>query len=327
MMNSPTFSIIVPVYNVEKYLSQCIESILAQTFSDFELLLIDDGSSDGSPRICDHFAQKDARVKVFHQENGGVSSARNFGIEIATGQYISFVDADDWIEPEYCQRVLEKIHDSDLLFFTAIHHFEDGSKTLCTPCEAYCTSRGEIEKEILALKRNVRKYNHFGFTWNKIFRRSIIIEHNIRFPLGLSIKEDEIFTEIYSRYITSLRVTSLCIYNYRVINYGLTKGKKTSGGFLQLAQLFEENIPFLTNNELISAQQCIVVHCRLRAATLSGFFDSLKQFGCTYSYQQKIQNKDFLGKVERCLFRFPLILSVLLFWGYRFYKKDDDRSF
>lgn len=103
--NMPQISIIVPVYNVEKYLSHCVESILAQTYADWELLLVDDGSPDGSGRLCDDYANKDSRIRVFHKENGGVSSARNLGLDNARGDWIIFVDSDDWIAKdtfEYC---------------------------------------------------------------------------------------------------------------------------------------------------------------------------------------------------------------------------------
>lgn len=98
---SPKISVIVPVYNVEQYLPKCIDSILAQTFTDFELLLIDDGSPDNSGAICDEYARKDPRIRVYHEENGGVSSARNLGIENAKGCWLSFIDADDWVEHNY----------------------------------------------------------------------------------------------------------------------------------------------------------------------------------------------------------------------------------
>ena len=98
MNENPKITVIVPVYNTEKYLRRCVDSILAQTFTDFELLLIDDGSTDGSGAICDEYAKKDSRVRVFHKEIGGVSSARNLGLDKAYGEWISFVDSDDWID-------------------------------------------------------------------------------------------------------------------------------------------------------------------------------------------------------------------------------------
>ena len=105
----PKVSIIVPVYNTEEYLSECIESILDQSFTDFELLLINDGSIDKSGKICDEYAKKDSRIVVIHKENGGVSSARNKGIEIAQGEWISFIDADDWITPLYLSDLIRKL--------------------------------------------------------------------------------------------------------------------------------------------------------------------------------------------------------------------------
>ena len=103
----PKISVIVPVYNVEKYLHRCVDSILAQTFTDFELLLINDGSKDSSGVICDEYAAKDSRVLVFHKENGGVSSARNMGLDNAKGEWISFVDSDDWVEKEYLETLYQ----------------------------------------------------------------------------------------------------------------------------------------------------------------------------------------------------------------------------
>ncbi len=108
MVNIPKISVIIPVYNTEKYLRRCIDSVLAQTYQDFELLLIDDGSKDSSGAICDEYAEKDTRVKVFHKENGGVSSSRNVGLEHARGEWITFVDADDWIAYDMLRQMLER---------------------------------------------------------------------------------------------------------------------------------------------------------------------------------------------------------------------------
>lgn len=112
----PKISIIVPVYNVEKYLEKCVRSILAQTFTDFELILVDDGSPDSSGAMCDQFAKQDERVKVIHKENGGLSDARNAGIEIATGEYLGFIDSDDYIADDMYELLYTNIvkEDADL---------------------------------------------------------------------------------------------------------------------------------------------------------------------------------------------------------------------
>lgn len=115
-MDNPIISVIVPVYNVEEYLSRCIDSILAQTFTDFELLLINDGSTDNSGRICDEYIKNDSRIKVFHTKNFGVSSARNKGIENAIGKYISFVDSDDEVFNTYLETLYNHIVKCDIVF-------------------------------------------------------------------------------------------------------------------------------------------------------------------------------------------------------------------
>ena len=107
MKNKPCVSIIIPVYNVEKYLKQCVESVIRQSFKDVEIILIDDGSKDGSGKICDDFAKRDPRIKVFHKKNGGLSDARNYGIDRASGQYIMFIDSDDWIDYDYVATYVE----------------------------------------------------------------------------------------------------------------------------------------------------------------------------------------------------------------------------
>lgn len=116
-MNNSTVSIIVPVYKVEKYLPKCIDSILAQTFSDFELLLVDDGSPDNSGKICDEYAKRDSRIRVFHKPNGGVSSARNLGLDEARGEWVTFVDADDWLDSNCMAKCSEQFEKSDIIRF------------------------------------------------------------------------------------------------------------------------------------------------------------------------------------------------------------------
>ena len=126
-------SIIIPVYNVEKFLPQCIDSILAQTYKDFELILVDDGSPDGSPAICDSYAQRDERVRVIHQKNAGVSAARNNGIEHAKSEWISFVDSDDWVEPSYIED---------------FHLDEDDADMIVQGLEYYDNRNGQFFKQI-----------------------------------------------------------------------------------------------------------------------------------------------------------------------------------
>lgn len=135
MTKSPQISIIIPIYNVERYLRQCIDSILAQTFTDFELLLIDDGSPDGCPAICDEYAEKDARIRVFHKQNGGVTSARNKGLNNANGNWIIYIDGDDWIEPTYVEELYNTAinNEADIAICAFRFVYEDGSSVIEHP--------------------------------------------------------------------------------------------------------------------------------------------------------------------------------------------------
>lgn len=192
-----SISVIVPVYNVENVLHYCIDSILTQTFTDFELILVDDGSTDNSGKICDKYVEQDIRVKVIHKQNGGVSSARNAGIEVAQGEYICFVDSDDYLESNCLEVLIEtKIShaDSDNIwcgFQTVGDYFKNNKKiTLAGNNKKYsCLDLNGIMD--LCEKCLVQP------PWNKLFSTNIIKENSLIFPLELSLGEDYIFNLRY----------------------------------------------------------------------------------------------------------------------------------
>ena len=140
----PKISIIVPVYKVEQYLYRCLDSIVAQTFTDWECLLIDDGSPDDSGAICDEYAEKDSRFRVIHQKNSGVSAARNAGLAVARGEWIGFVDSDDWIEPDFCKTLLVAIEQTGKDCATCGYLNEFVGETIYDP----------VSQKLLALSRN-----------------------------------------------------------------------------------------------------------------------------------------------------------------------------
>jgi glycosyltransferase involved in cell wall biosynthesis len=183
---NPKISIIVPVYKVEEYLHKCIDSILAQTFTDFELILIDDGSPDNCGRICDEYARKDSRVFVIHKENGGQASARNAGIDIARGEFIGFVDSDDWIEPDMYE-LLYKIcidNDCDISNISSIIYFKNRIQTNGShPLVVH--SRAEAMKAMLMGEL------YDEVVWTKLIKRTLL--EDIRFTEGI-VYEDTAFT-------------------------------------------------------------------------------------------------------------------------------------
>lgn len=180
-------SVIIPVYNVESQLDRCVESIIAQTYRNLEIILVDDGSPDSCPEKCDLWKKRDSRIKVIHKENGGLSSARNAGLEIATGEYISFVDSDDRVESIFLEKMLYHLLDTnaDIVECAILQEDENGTKQLLA-------LSGDVQKKDDArvhLLKNDKKV--FSFSWNKLYRASTI--GNIRFCDDLRFGEDTPF--------------------------------------------------------------------------------------------------------------------------------------
>lgn len=184
------FTVIVPIYKVEEYLERCVDSILNQTFSDFEVILVDDGSPDRCPQICDEYEKKDKRVRVIHKPNGGLVSARNAGIFAAKGDYITYVDGDDWVKPNLLQFVHDRIAEStdpvDMIIFSAEKVYSGHTEPMSNQVEAGWYNRERLEKVIfpyLLIKwRDDGSVGHMvqGFTWNKPCRRELQVEHYVR---------------------------------------------------------------------------------------------------------------------------------------------------
>lgn len=168
----PKVSIITPVYNVEKYIGRCIDSILLQTFPDFELLLIDDGSTDQSGKICDGYAGNDSRVRVFHRQNVGVSQTREFGIRQAVGDYIQFVDSDDWIEPIMLECMYEcaQFNKAEIVGCNFIQEFYSASH----PMRVVYTDKESFYREMIR--------GYWAVLWKLFISRSLFVENEIQFP-------------------------------------------------------------------------------------------------------------------------------------------------
>ena len=250
MDNAPKISVIVPVYKVEKYLRQCIDSILAQTFTDFELLLIDDGSPDSSGAICDEYASLDPRVRVFHKENEGVSSARNLGIDESKGELICFVDSDDWVEENYCQTIVDNIGDADMLVYTASDLYNDGTRLVRVMGEASLKFKDEIEEFIYRMMFNMTRFDFFAPPWNKAFRAEIVKEHNIQFVEGLFLFEDEVFCFDVLKYSKSINVIETPIYAHLAFTEGLSHKNCTMNNTKKLVQCYSDIIKSLANKKL-----------------------------------------------------------------------------
>lgn len=197
-------SVIVPVYKAEKYLQRCIDSILSQSYTDFELLLIDDGSPDNCGVICDEYAVKDSRVRVFHKENGGVSSARNLGLDHAKGDWVSFIDSDDWVETNYLES-FTAVLDSDFII---------GGVRLCSSTKTIELKDSRYPVDMLIDFINANKGGRINSPWGNLLRRCIISGDRLRFDENVRFAEDIIFNLQYLCHCNSIRTISNCGYNY-----------------------------------------------------------------------------------------------------------------
>jgi glycosyltransferase involved in cell wall biosynthesis len=186
-MQKPNISIIVPIYNVEPYLRRCVDSLLRQTYEDFELILVDDGSPDNCGMICDEYAAVDDRVRVIHKPNGGLSDARNAGLEIAHGAYIAFVDSDDWVAPDYLERMLEAMRKTDADICECDILRTNGEENI-PPIADMTPVVFSAEKAMAELIHDDAFRQH---VWNKLYCREVVA--NILFPKGKT-NEDEFWT-------------------------------------------------------------------------------------------------------------------------------------
>lgn len=203
---NPSISIIVPVYNAEKYLGRCLDTILAQTFNDFEVILVNDGSRDKSPIICDDYARKDVRIRVLHKENRGVSAARQTGLDASRGNYIIHVDADDWVAPNYLKNLYEEAIKSN------------ADITICDYVEVY--PKKYVYKDQKPTSTSTNDFvvdlctRLHGSCCNKLLKSSIIKQRNVTFPSGINLMEDKLFVFKYACNSQTITYLPQALYYY-----------------------------------------------------------------------------------------------------------------
>lgn len=235
----PKFSIVVPVYNVEQYLERCIESLTHQTLEDIEIILVDDGSPDGCPAICDKYAAKDARIKVIHKTNGGVSAARNDGLNIATGEWIIFCDSDDWMELDACEFLyrigeekqvdvvvgdINRIKGHEIIYnryFANEFHYTNKTDTdnlvMADIYQNYCPDPPKTPTI------------GYGGPWNKAVKRQFLIDHNIHFDVSLlGLYDDILYTAYVYANMRSIAYIHKPVYNYVEVETSITKSYKSN---------------------------------------------------------------------------------------------------
>lgn len=248
-MTKPLVSIIVPIYKVEPYLQRCLDSLINQTYTNLEIILVDDGSPDNCPQICDEYAANDSRVIVIHKENGGLSDARNAGLDICSGEYISFVDSDDWVENEYIDRLLYKLlaTNSDI---AVANHQTFSTSNVFFPID-FLKDGVFLNTEILDNIFTTR--NQFKIAWGKLFKKELFF--NIRFPKGLN-HEDEYVGFIPYFYAKKIVCFNQVLYHYLKRNDSITGSENHFDDYeskiVQAKFSINNNVPQLAKRLLLS---------------------------------------------------------------------------
>lgn len=280
MPDIPFVSIIIPVYNTEKYLPRCLDSVLAQSYSNFELILVDDGSVDNSGKICDEYAARDSRIRVLHQDNQGVSIARNNGMAAAQGEYISFIDSDDWVEPDYLMSFINvsiPTDDAQLVGLVVVH------------------------KDIYGHTIINDGFSSLVFCVAKLYNKEIVQRNHIVFPPGQTIGEDSFFIASYLNHVSDYSVLSYRGYHYESNDQG-TCIKNKKNVYVSSREVIS-NLKFL---ELGSNTPLAIEYMRRR--TGMSFFDFInKMYDSSLSRKERVQFlKSVCGSTQSSLDFFPL---------------------
>ena len=226
----------MPVYNSEQYLLQTLDSLCAQVSDEIEIILIDDGSTDGSAAICDRYAYTNSCVIVEHTTNGGVSKARNRGLQLAQGEIITFVDSDDWVEPDYCSTIIREMQGVDILIYNSyIHRINQIEEAAFVRNGRYDTEENVAD----VLSEIHYPTNRLGWPWNKAFRRDIIEQVHARFPEDISLFEDEVFVLQYCTKVRTLQIIPQSLYNYRVNENSLSCRKIDPEAYIKIADYID----------------------------------------------------------------------------------------
>lgn len=301
-MENSLISVIVPIFCVETYLPKCLNSIIHQSYSNLEIILIDDGSTDSCPQICDDYANSDSRVRVIHKEHGGLSSARNAGLDVATGNYIAFVDSDDWLELDmYEQMMINAIEGQADLVTCDINKWVYGGNN----CH---TISGNTGKTTVIVDNDELFYHILRPTptirfevWNKLFRRSIVGE--TRFKVG-QCYEDVFFDRIVFMRVRKCVSIDMALYNYLAGRPGSTIFSFDVGRLSKLDEL-DEYVSYFNNSGRQDIAD-IFLHCATTSSLY--FYNQAVKFGLNDDVKRMIYNRfvNYFNKDKKKSFKYVL---------------------
>lgn len=290
----PKISIVIPVYNSKNNLRRCVDSVLAQSFTDFELLLIDDGSSDGSDKMCDEYVGLDTRVSVFHKCNEGVSSARNLGLENATGEWVTFVDSDDFVYDNYLENF--DVYNNDK--FDIISQGLRIDKQFQGNSEFKTTFSGLKDEWLNDVTRN----GTLGYVFIKLFKLEIIKENKICFDSKIRFQEDELFVLSYLAFCKSAKSVPKVGYFYFVPDWGKYFEDNINSKLLRTNRMLD-----VLQNKFQSPDQLVIFHRKKTSLLLYYIEGNMRHIN--YSYLKSIQR---LTKEGYVIPHMPKILNKLL---------------
>lgn len=323
-LKEPLISVIVPVYKVEKYLTKCVNSIRAQTYSNIEIILIDDGSPDRCGEICDSLAKQDQRIRVIHKPNGGLSSARNAGIDVAKGEYIGFVDSDDSIEPYMYEKLLDLLYkEKTKLAVCAVNYvYEDGRKLNKPSLGDNCT----FDFYHAIIEMNIHRLFDMG-AWSKLYHKSLF--DNLRFPVGKLSEDYYIMFEIFDRAQNVSYLDTPC-YNYLQRKNSITRNAKINHDHEFAAR---EQMLYLDKKY---PKLKVVSHTSYASAALTVYDFYIKNnvtcpkeqlrhfYNIVKENKKYIEQAEYLPKSKKIQFLLflanPLIYKII-FWTYRKIKR------
>lgn len=280
---NPKVSIIVPVYRAEKYVSKCIDSILNQSYPNWELILVDDGSPDNSGSICDQYAAKDNRIRVFHKENGGVSSARNLGLDIATGEWIGFVDADDWLETETLNDCCVYFGESDIVRFALGLYYGDG-EVRESQFKTRCLSRDEYLEQVVAR-------NTILGVCGGLYRKKLFTDNELYFDESLVNGEDWVALSLLVEYSHEISFVNRSLYIYNKTNEESSTSKGRFINYISALRALELIREMISADYVWKDKSVARAKCNIGYAYITGVMN--KQIPSTI-----VQLKEFYEKIH-----------------------------
>ncbi|WP_066633812.1 glycosyltransferase [Desulfolucanica intricata] len=299
-MVNPIISIVVPVYNVEQYLDRCVNSLINQTFKDIEIILVDDGSTDNSPKLCDEYARQDNRIKVIHKKNGGLSDSRNMGIHYAKGEYILFVDSDDYIENDTCEKFANIVSEQevDIVIGGAKKITSSEVKKMLPSTSLYNSVLSGSDYLKHELKHNCAKMA----ACLNLYRRKFLLENNLFFKIGL-LHEDEQWTPRVFLAASKVLVSDNCFYNYVIREDSITKTKDFSKNAIHIVSIVAELSDFyekLDDKELKNLLKDYLIGIYLFAYRKGDLCKHGKKY--TFKKYVLINSRSFSNRIKAIIF-------------------------